>query len=127
MSSVASMSLISATMPDRLMIIQTKLQNLASQLVSDPGQPSAILSSIEEVSRMMEPLQSLQQVQHPPVQLEALVSAVRAQLVRVHLLLDSALAYQSGAMLPNSSVPETYTPEGKWLSVAAGANLSLEA
>ena len=127
MSSVVSTPSISAAIPDRLMNMQTKLQQLASQLVSNPGHPAAILSSVDELTRMAEPMQAVQLIQDPPLQLEALVSAVRAQLARVHLLLESALAYQSGALLSNSAAPETYTPDGKWLSAAAGANLSIEA
>lgn len=127
MSSVASTATVSASTPDRLMMIQTSLQNLATQLVSSPGQPAALQTSVDELSRLIEPLQDLQGVPGLPVQLDAMLSAVRAQLARVHLLLESALAYQSGALLSGTPAPETYTPEGKWQSVAAGSNLSLEA
>ena len=76
---------------------------------------------------MLEPFDVVKELAHPPLQLEALFSAVRAQLVRVHLLLESALAYHSGALIADPPASDTYTPEGKWLTAAAGASLNLQA
>ncbi len=113
------------------MSMETKLQRLAAQIVSDPSRPDAVLSSLEEISKLMEPFDAVKNLDHPPMHIEALISAVRAQLVRVHLLLESALAYHSGALLAESpdgaQANGTYTPEGKWLTAAAGANLNLQA
>lgn len=127
MSSLQSAGFASGTMPAQLMNLETKLQRLAAHVVSNPGRSADVVASVNEIAVMMKPFEALKDIQHEPVQIEALVSAVRAQLSRVHLLLESALAFHSGALLSRPPVEETYTPEGKWLTAAAGANLNIEA
>lgn len=126
-SSIESNDFAAGVMPGRLMNLETKLQRLASHIVNNPGASAEIVSSVNEVSFMLKPFESLKDINHEPVQIEALVSAVRNQLSRVHQLLETALAFQSGMLLSTKPVEETYTPDGKWLTAAAGANLSVEA
>lgn len=126
-SSVENAGFTAGTMPGRLMNLETKLQRLASHLVANPGQSAGVMSSVSEISAMMKPFEHLKDVDHEPVQIEALLSAVRAQLSRVHQLLESALAFHSGTLLSTPPVEDTYTPEGKWQTAAAGANLNIQA
>ena len=109
------------------MSVQTQLQTLASNLVSNPGDSAAVVGSVTEISALMKPFSDPQTMDHAPLQIEALVNSIRSQLSRVHLLLESALAFHSGALLTTPPVAETYTPEGKWLTAAAGASLNIEA